>query len=93
MALFDDLAQDIVVEEFYRMALHDYTSGTSLEVLEANIRLYEDLELYLPCAGIHRAVEEIRKLEAIMSGVDTMIYNETLIDKITEIQDDERGDS
>jgi len=28
-----------------------------------------------------------------MSGVDTMIYNETLIDKITEIQDDERGDS
>lgn len=93
MALFDGLAQELVVEEFYKMALHDYTSGTSLEVLEANIKLYEELELYLPCAGIHRAVEEIKKLEAIMSGVDTMIYNETLIDKITEVEDDERGDN
>jgi len=93
MALFDDLSKEIVIEEFYKMALHDYTSGTSLEVLEANIRLYEEIELYLPCAGIHRAVEEIRKLEAIMNGVDTMIYNETLIDKITEIKDDERGDN
>lgn len=93
MALFDDLSREIVIEEFYKMALHDYTSGTPLEVLEANIRLYEEIELYLPCAGIHRAVEEIRKLEAIMNGVDTMIYNETLIDKITEIKDDERGDN
>ena len=93
MALFDGLAQEFVVEEFYKMALHDYTSGTSLEVLEANIKLYEELELYLPCAGIHRAVEEIKKLEAIMSGVDAMIYNETLIDKITEVEEDERGDN
>jgi hypothetical protein len=93
MSIFDNKASEMVVEEFYNMALHDYNKGSSVEVLEANIKVYEDLELYLPCAGIKKAVDEIKAIERILYEVDSMIYNETLIDKITEVDEDERGDN
>jgi len=92
MSIFDNKASEMVIEEFYNMALHDYNKGSSVDVLEANIKLYEELELYLPCAGIKRAVDEIKSLEKIFHEVDSMIYNETLLNKITEV-DDERGDN
>jgi hypothetical protein len=92
MNIFENKASELVVEEFYKMALHDYAMGTGIEVLEANIKLYEELELYLPCAGIKKALDEIISLKSIIGAMDSMIYNETLLDKITEV-DDERGDN
>ena len=92
MNIFENKASELVVEEFYKMALHDYAMGTDIEVLEANIKLYEELELYLPCAGIKKALDEIISLKSIIGAMDSMIYNETLLDKITEV-DDERGDN
>jgi hypothetical protein len=42
------------------MALYDIEKGYSIKELEDTLRLYEDLEEYEGCAGILKAINEIK---------------------------------
>lgn len=48
------------VEQFYIMALMDIADGASLEELEEVLKEYEKAEMYEACAGIIKAVHEIK---------------------------------
>lgn len=48
------------IHEFYLMALYDIEKGYSIKELEDTLRLYEDLEEYEGCAGILKAINEIK---------------------------------
>ena len=48
------------IHEFYLMALYDIEQGYTIEELEDTLSLYEDLEEYEGCAGILKAIHEIK---------------------------------
>ena len=50
-----------VIYTHYEYTMQDYEAGLTLESLKATLKHYEDEELYLPCAGISKAIKEIEK--------------------------------
>lgn len=70
--IFDHLCEDDIIEEYYMMAIHDKNCGMSLEALKKVLRHYEELQMFLPCAGIKKAIDEI---EGISSMVQSDFYN------------------
>ena len=49
-----------IVQEFYYLAMADLAHGASIKELESAIKYYEEVEDYEACAGIHKAIEELR---------------------------------
>lgn len=49
----------IVKDEFYKLAIADYNNGVSLEYLKFILKELESVELYIECAGIKKAIDEI----------------------------------
>ena len=70
--IFDHLCDDALLEEYYMMAIHDKNCGLSLDALTTVLRHYEELQMFLPCAGIKKAIDEI---EGISSMVQSDFYN------------------
>ena len=52
--------RDQSINDFYLMALYDIEQGYTIEELEDTLSLYEDLEEYEGCAGILKAIHEIK---------------------------------
>jgi len=52
--------RELSINEFYLMALFDLQQGHSIEQLESTLSLYEDIEEYEGCAGILKAINEIK---------------------------------
>ena len=48
------------INDFYLMALYDLEQGYSIEELEDTLSLYLDIEEYEGCAGILKAINEIK---------------------------------
>lgn len=48
------------IYKFYRLALIDLEDGVSLSELEYYLHLYEEEENYEACAGILKAIQEVR---------------------------------
>ena len=65
---FDHLGKDDIIQEYYMMAIHDINSGMSLEALRKVLRHYEELQMFLPCAGIKKAIEETEKIRSIVKS-------------------------
>lgn len=69
-----------LIDDFYLMALHDLADGASIGDLKRAMKYYETLEDYEACAGIKKALDEI-KTETIQS----------IKTKIDEIRRDKRS--
>ena len=69
-----------IINEFYLMALTDLANGSPIDELEKAIHYYEMLEVYEACAGIQRAIDEVKN--------DTLT---TIKKKIDEIRQDKRN--
>lgn len=50
-----------IISDFYYLALQDLADGADIKELEKAIAYYESLEDYEACAGILKAIEEVRK--------------------------------
>jgi hypothetical protein len=46
--------------EYYFLALNDIKNGSSIQELEEAIKLYEAAEQYEACAGILKAINEVK---------------------------------
>ncbi len=64
--IFDHLDKDDIIKEYYMMAIHDLNSGMSLKALRKVLRHYEELQMFLPCAGIKKAIEETEKIRSLV---------------------------
>ena len=51
-----------IINEFYLMALTDLANGSPIDELEKAIHYYEMLEDYEACAGIQRAIDEVKMI-------------------------------
>jgi hypothetical protein len=69
-----------IINEFYLMALKDLANGSPIQELEKAISYYEVLEDYEACAGIQRAIDEVKN--------DTLT---TIKKKIHELKSDKRS--
>ncbi len=48
-----------VVQMYYEFAILDYKAGLGIEHINNQLKYAEQEELYLVCAGIHKAIKEI----------------------------------
>lgn len=46
--------------EYYFLALTDIQNGSSIQELEEAIKVYEEAEEYMACAGILKAINEVK---------------------------------
>jgi hypothetical protein len=46
--------------EFYFLAINDIRNGSSIQELEEAIKVYEEAEQYMACAGILKAINEVK---------------------------------
>jgi len=51
--------QDIVLEYYY-LALNDIRNGSSIQELEEALKIYESSEEFEACAGILKAINEVK---------------------------------
>lgn len=51
--------QDIVLE-YYFLAMNDIKNGASIKELEEAMKIYEKTEEYEACAGILKAINEVK---------------------------------
>jgi hypothetical protein len=51
--------QDIVLE-YYFLAMNDIKNGASIQELEDAIKIYEKTEEFEACAGILKAINEVK---------------------------------
>jgi short-subunit dehydrogenase involved in D-alanine esterification of teichoic acids len=47
-----------VKDEFYRMTIFDLSNNEPIENIKSILKHYEELEMYLACAGIKKAIDE-----------------------------------
>lgn len=66
--IFDHLSSEDIVQEYYMMAIHDINSGMSLEALRRVLKHYEELQMFLPCAGIKKAIEETERISSMVQS-------------------------
>jgi hypothetical protein len=69
-----------LIDDFYYMALVDLAEGASIGDLKAALKYYESLEDFEACAGILKALNEVR------SDTITAIKN-----KLNEIRKDKKS--
>jgi len=60
-----------IIYQYYYITLYDYEKGAELDDLRLLLYDYEDKEMYLECAGINLAIEQIEFLQLI----ETIIYD------------------
>ena len=51
-----------LADEYYVATITDFCNGISIEVLEEVLKLYEDEENYLACAGMKKAVDSLKEV-------------------------------
>ena len=66
--IFDHLGKDDIIKEYYMMAIHDINCGMSLEALRKVLRHYEELQMFLPCAGIKKAIQETERISSMVQS-------------------------
>lgn len=66
--IFDHLSSEDIVKEYYMMAIHDINCGMSLEALRKVLKHYEELQMFLPCAGIKKAIEETERISSMVQS-------------------------
>jgi len=49
-----------VINEYWLMALVDFDDGISIKEMEKTLKLYEREEMYEACAGILKAIKQIK---------------------------------
>lgn len=49
------------ISKFYHLAMRDIIQGEPIGELLKAIRVYEELENYEACAGIHKAIKEAKE--------------------------------
>lgn len=64
------------IKEYYLLALVDLADGSTVNELEKAIEVYEKLEAYEACAGIHKAIKEseyltLRDIKNILKNENT----------------------
>jgi len=69
-----------IINDFYLLALQDLSDGASIKELEKAIEYYEAIEDYEACAGILKAIKEVR--ESTIVAIKT---------RINEIRKDSRN--
>lgn len=83
MDVFDDLNPEQIKEEFYRMAVVDLNNGATIGDLEEIIKAYQDSEMYMACAGIKKALDEVKSLRYLLG--DAMNFMDDM--KLTEFKE------
>lgn len=53
----DEFERKKLIHEYYLMALHDLSVGTTIEQMRHTLSNFEKTENYLECAGIKKAIE------------------------------------
>ena len=66
--IFDHLGKDEIIQEYYMMAIHDINCGMSLEALRKVLKHYEELQMFLPCAGIKKAIQETERISSMVQS-------------------------
>jgi hypothetical protein len=49
-----------IINEYWLMALVDFDDGISIKEMEKTLKLYEREEMYEACAGILKAIKQIK---------------------------------
>lgn len=55
--ILDEFERKKLIHEYYLMALHDLSVGTTIEQMRQTLSNFEKTENYLECAGIKKAIE------------------------------------
>ena len=55
--ILDEFERMKLIHEYYLMALHDLSVGTTIEQMRQTLSNFEKTENYLECAGIKKAIE------------------------------------
>ena len=50
-----------LIQQYFDYTMQDYDSALWMEYIYEKLALYESKELYLPCAGIKKAIDFIEK--------------------------------
>ena len=50
------------INEYYALSLYELENGVTVQELQEMLNEYKDMELYLECEGIHRAIEHYKFL-------------------------------
>ena len=50
-----------IVQIYYNYAMLDYEAGLDIKYIEEQLMIAESEELYLVCAGIKKAIDQIKK--------------------------------
>ncbi|QDP50513.1 MAG: hypothetical protein Unbinned92contig1002_10 [Prokaryotic dsDNA virus sp.] len=50
------------INEYYALSLYELENGVTIHELQLMLNQYKDMELYLACEGIHRAIEHYKFL-------------------------------
>jgi len=48
-----------IIDEYYLLVIYEVEKGESLEDMQLMLKEYEEKEMYLECAGIHKAIDHI----------------------------------
>ena len=76
------MAKNVFSEEvlnYYYLALIDLLAGEPVEIIEAQLKEFEDLELYEACEGTRKAIElankcTIRELQKEITEVELELH-------------------
>ena len=73
---------ELIKQSFYVASLREKLDGTDLKNINIILKEFEDAELYLECAGIHKALKFI---ENYNTEEELEIEYKTHLDKLKEI--------
>lgn len=59
-----------IIQEYYLLTLKDLEDGATIQELEHVLALYEEAEMYEECAGILKAIKEVRYYKLIKQIYD-----------------------
>jgi len=51
-----------IIDEHFILTVHDLINGASVEEIETVIKLYEQIEEYEVCAGMHAALQIFKQI-------------------------------
>ena len=81
----DDLSSSKIAE-YFALTTYELEKGTSVDEIKLILKQYEELEMYLECAGIYNALE-VYKFTATVD-IARFVSQDKIKDNIKFIEDD-----
>lgn len=80
--LRQQVARETKIHKYYRLALKQLSEGISVEELEEDIQVWEEVEEYEACAGIQMAIKNTKYVT-----IEDLLYGYRTIKKDSQQED------